>query len=96
MLRASTSIAVALANDAKGVVPVESAEDAMTRSKQFEKGEVVLAGEQKMMPISGFGLGNPNASTSESLSRVNGGLYFAAVTVVVATAGSILTARRDA
>jgi hypothetical protein len=52
---------------------------------------------QKFLPyISGFGLGNPNAPTSESLSRVNGGLYFAAVTAVVATAGSILTARRDA
>jgi 2-phosphosulfolactate phosphatase len=68
VLRASTSIAVALANDAKGVVPVESAEEAMTRSKQFEKGEVVLAGEQKMMPISGFGLGNsPQGFTREAV-----------------------------
>jgi 2-phosphosulfolactate phosphatase len=69
VLRASTSIAVALANDAKGVVPVESAEDAMLRSKQFEKGEVVLAGEQKMMPISGFGLGNsPQGFTTEAVA----------------------------
>ena len=52
---------------------------------------------QKFLPyISGFGLGNPNAATSESLSRVNGGLYFAAVTAVVATVGAIVTARRDA
>ena len=68
VLRASTSIAVALSNGAKSVVPVESAEDAMTRSKQFEKGEVVLAGEQKMLPISGFGLGNsPQGFTAEAV-----------------------------
>jgi ABC-2 type transport system permease protein len=52
---------------------------------------------QKFLPyISGFGLGNPNAATSESLSRVNGGLYFAAVTAVVAVVGAVVTARRDA
>ena len=68
VLRASTSIAVALANDAKSVIPLESAEDAMTRSKSFEKGEVVLAGEQKMMPISGFQLGNsPQAFSAEAV-----------------------------
>ena len=68
VLRASTSIAVALANDAKSVIPLESAEDAMTRSKSFEKGEVVLAGEQKMMPISGFAIGNsPRAFTEEAV-----------------------------
>lgn len=69
VLRASTSIAVALSNDAKSVVPVESADDAMTRAKQFEKGEVVLAGEHKMMPISGFALGNsPQGFTTEAVS----------------------------
>jgi ABC-2 type transport system permease protein len=52
---------------------------------------------QKFLPyISGFGLGNPNAPTSESLSRVAGGLYFGAVTAVVAMAGAMITARRDA
>ena len=52
---------------------------------------------QKYLPyISGFGLGNPNAPTSESLSRVAGGLYFGAVTAVVAMAGALITARRDA
>ena len=52
---------------------------------------------QKFLPyISGFGLGNPNAATSDSLSRVNGGLYFAAVTTVVAFMGAVITARRDA
>jgi ABC-2 type transport system permease protein len=52
---------------------------------------------QKFLPyISGFGLGNPNAPTSESLSRVAGGLYFGAVTALVAMAGALITARRDA
>jgi ABC-2 type transport system permease protein len=52
---------------------------------------------QKFLPyISGFGLGNPNAPTSESLSRVAGGLYFGAVTAAVAIAGALITARRDA
>jgi 2-phosphosulfolactate phosphatase len=69
VLRASTSIAVALSNGAKGVVPVESAEDAMIRSKQFERSEFVLAGEQKMLPISGFDLGNsPLGFTEEAVS----------------------------
>ena len=52
---------------------------------------------QKFLPyISGFGLGNPDAASSESLSRVAGGLYFGAVTAVVAFAGALITARRDA
>lgn len=66
VLRVSTSIAVALANGAKSVIPVANPEDAMTRSKQFERDEVVLAGEQKLLPISGFQLGNsPESFTPE-------------------------------
>ncbi len=52
---------------------------------------------QKFLPyISGFGLGNPDGPSSDSLSRVNGGLYFGAVTLVVAVIGAVVTARRDA
>ena len=52
---------------------------------------------QKFLPyVSGFGLGNPDAPTSESLGRVAGGLYFAAVTALVAAIGAIVTAHRDA
>ena len=52
---------------------------------------------QKFLPyISGFGLGNPNAATSDTLGRVAGGLYFAGVTAMVAIAGALVTARRDA
>jgi len=68
VLRASTSIAVALSNGAKSVIPFENAEDAMVRAKQFERGETVLAGEQKMFPIAGFALGNsPQGFTREAI-----------------------------
>jgi 2-phosphosulfolactate phosphatase len=58
VLRASTTIAVALANDAKAVIPFDEADEAVDHAKQFQRGEVLLAGERKMLPISGFDLGN--------------------------------------
>lgn len=58
VLRASTSIAVALANDARAVIPLESSEDVVNRSKAFERTQVLLAGERRMVAIPGFDLGN--------------------------------------
>jgi 2-phosphosulfolactate phosphatase len=58
VLRASTSIAVALDNGARSVVPLESTDTAIMWSKQFEREKVVLAGEIKMLPIDGFDIGN--------------------------------------
>jgi len=58
VLRASTTIAVALANGARTVVPVESAEEAITRGRQFERSQVLLAGERRILPIAGFDAGN--------------------------------------
>ena len=58
VLRASTSIAAALANGARAVVPVETSDAAVTRAKAFERRDVVLAGERKTKPIPGFDLGN--------------------------------------
>jgi 2-phosphosulfolactate phosphatase len=58
VLRASTSIAAALANGARTVIPVESSEEAVNRLKAFERSDVLLAGERRMMPIAGFDLGN--------------------------------------
>lgn len=58
VLRASTTIAVALANGARMVIPFESAEEAITRSKSFERGEYKLAGERRKQRIPGFDLGN--------------------------------------
>ena len=68
VLRASTSIAVALANGAKAVIPFESSEDAVLRAKQFARTEVRLAGERKMHPIPGFDFGNsPREFTTEAV-----------------------------
>ncbi|HEX3865332.1 MAG TPA: 2-phosphosulfolactate phosphatase, partial [Gemmatimonadaceae bacterium] len=58
VLRASSSIAAALANGARAVIPVESSEEVITRAKNFERGEIRLAGERKMLTIPGFDLGN--------------------------------------
>jgi len=58
VLRASTSIAAALANGARTVVPVESSDAAVMRAKAFERTDVLLAGERKTKPIPGFDLGN--------------------------------------
>ena len=69
VLRASTSIAVALTNGARSVVPVESVDEAITRSKQFEHTQVRLAGERKMTAIPGFDMGNsPLEFTSDAVS----------------------------
>ena len=70
VLRASTTIAVALANGARTVIPVEDVDEAITRSKQFDPHQVRTAGERRMMPIPGFDMGNsPLEFTS---SKVNG------------------------
>ena len=58
VLRASTSIATALANGARTVIPLESPDDVVTRAKAFERSDVRLAGERRMVRISGFDLGN--------------------------------------
>lgn len=58
VLRASTTVAVALANGARAVVPFESSDEVIDRAKQFERDDVLLAGERKMHAISGFDLGN--------------------------------------
>jgi 2-phosphosulfolactate phosphatase len=68
VLRASTTIAVALANGAKNIIPFEDAEEAITRSKAFERPEVLLAGERRMHAIPGFDLGNsPRDFTREAV-----------------------------
>jgi 2-phosphosulfolactate phosphatase len=58
VLRASTTVAVALAHGAKAVIPFESSDDVINRAKQFERSDVLLAGERKMHAIPGFDLGN--------------------------------------
>ena len=58
VLRASTTIAVALANGARTVIPLESSDAVVTRAKAFERADVRMAGERKMLPIPGFDFGN--------------------------------------
>jgi 2-phosphosulfolactate phosphatase len=66
VLRASTTIAIALANDARAVLPFEHSEEMITRSKQLERASFLLAGERRMLKIEGFDLGNsPREHTRE-------------------------------
>lgn len=68
VLRASTTIAVALGNGAKAVIPLESSEEVVVRSKSFAKSEVRLAGERKMHTVPGFDFGNsPREFTREAV-----------------------------
>lgn len=87
ILRASTSIAAALANGARNVIPLESAEEVIKRAKSFDRSEVLLAGERRMLAIEGFDLGNsPGAFRPETvegktvlLTTTNGTQAIAAV-----------------
>lgn len=66
VLRASTTVATALGNGARTVIPVEGADEVITRSKEFARSQILLAGEQKMHSIAGFDIGNsPQAFTPE-------------------------------
>jgi 2-phosphosulfolactate phosphatase len=68
VLRASTSIATALSNGARAVVPLESSDEVITRAKAFERRDVKLAGERRMLPIPGFDFGNsPLEFTRENI-----------------------------
>ena len=58
VLRASTTIAAALANGARAVIPLESSEEVATRAKQFERSALLLSGERRMLRMEGFDLGN--------------------------------------
>jgi len=66
VLRASTTVATALGNGAKTVIPLEGPDEVIVRAKEFGRSQTLLAGEQKMHPIAGFDLGNsPQAFTPE-------------------------------
>ncbi|MBA3672081.1 MAG: 2-phosphosulfolactate phosphatase [Gemmatimonadaceae bacterium] len=61
VLRASTTVAVTLVNGARAVIPLESSEEVVNRSKQFERAAVLLAGERRMLKMEGFDVGNSPA-----------------------------------
>jgi 2-phosphosulfolactate phosphatase len=58
VLRASSTIAAALANGARAVVPLPDAATAAERARDYARSEVVLAGERHMRRVPGFDLGN--------------------------------------
>ena len=69
VLRASSCIAAALDNGARSVIPADSADEVITRSKSFERSHVKLAGERRMLAIPGFDMGNsPLEYTTEAVS----------------------------
>lgn len=68
VLRASTSIAVALDNGAKTIIPLASSEEVVSRAKNLARSEVKLAGERRSQQISGFDYGNsPLEFTKENV-----------------------------
>lgn len=68
VLRASTSIAVALANGARAVVPLATSEEVISRSKTLGSGAAKVAGERRMQPVPGFDFGNsPLEFTKEAV-----------------------------
>jgi 2-phosphosulfolactate phosphatase len=68
VLRASTTIAVALANGARTIIPLENSEEVAMRAKQFERASMLLAGERRMLRMDGFDLGNsPREHTREQV-----------------------------
>ena len=68
VLRMSTTIAAALNNGARAVVPFDNSEEVVTRSKQMERGSFLLAGERRMLKMEGFDLGNsPLEHTREAV-----------------------------
>jgi len=58
LLRATTTITVALYHGAKAVLPAASTEEALRIAQNLERDDVVLAGERKSQRIPGFALGN--------------------------------------
>lgn len=68
VLRATTSIVVALAEGAKAVLPAASTEEALRLAQNLERDDVVLAGERRSQKIPGFPLGNsPAEFTGEAV-----------------------------
>ncbi len=70
VLRASTCIANAVANDCDGVIPTVSVEEAMDISRAYARDDYLLCGERKNEKIDGFDLGN--SPLEYSLDRVQG------------------------
>jgi 2-phosphosulfolactate phosphatase len=62
VLRATTTIATALAHGAAGVIPVQSPTDAAELARRLGREDVLLCGERDATAIAGFDLDNSPAS----------------------------------
>lgn len=67
MLRATTTIAVALQNGASEIIPTVSIEEALAVAQRGDRGCVVLGGERENRSLTGFDAGNSPSSYTRSL-----------------------------
>ncbi len=65
VIRATTTIADALANGAKAIYPTVSTEDAIRLANSLGREDTLLCGERKGMKVEGFDLGNSPAEFTE-------------------------------
>ena len=65
VLRATTTIATALANGAAGVIPVAEPEDAIALGNRLGRDRVLFGGERDSLRIAGFDLDNSPASFTQ-------------------------------
>jgi len=87
VIRATSTIAEALANGAKAIFPTVSAEEAVKLASSLGREDTLLCGERKGLKIEGFDLGNsPGEFTAGSvegkqlvMTTTNGTRAFAAV-----------------
>lgn len=69
VLRATSTILVALVNGARSVLPVAGVDEAVRKADELGRDAVVLCGERDTQPIKGFALGNsPLEFTAERVS----------------------------
>ena len=66
VLRASSTVATALANSCDEVIPAESIEEAITIASGYARFDYVLGGERRGLAVDGFDLGNSPAEYSEA------------------------------
>ncbi len=69
VLRATSTIATALANGAEGVIPVREPDEAIATMKRIGRDRVLLCGERASRAISGFDLDNSPASYAPDAVR---------------------------
>lgn len=69
VLRMSSSIVMALENDAIKVIPIQEVEEAVNFSRTLDRNGFVLAGERESKPLPLFTLGNSPATFTKEIVR---------------------------